>query len=558
MSTSVFGQPKAVFSEFTYEGHDSFYDEHPLSADDQTWNPILQGWSSDPSVCADDQGNYWLVTSTFSGWPGVPLYHSTDLLNWRQVGNILTRPEQLPLMGQDFGKSGIYAASMFYNRWNKTYYMITTNMGRMTLHRKPGNFIVKAKDPRGPWSDPIWLENMGGIDPSMYFERDRAYVLYCRMHNREYPGHNSIIMQEYDLRGDSVITSTARVIADKGARPEEKPTSLEGPHLYKIRSQYYLLCAEGGTELRHSEVVFRSKKLWGEYVSYASNPILTQRDLGPRKDGIYCTGHADIFQDQKGRWWSVFLGTRRIDGQLENLGRETFLMPVEWTKDGWPVITRQGEQVPAVVTIPGAKRDDSIPRGNFTVCETFDAPELAPYWMTIRSSASDLYSLTEQPSNLVLKCGPSASDASETPAFVGRRLQHHSFTATTRMTFHPEDNERAGLLLMKSEQNQYFLAVGKKYGRTVVEALRVGEAGRTESLAYHFLGEQESITLRISSADGYTFAFAYSTDDGHEWHTLIDGLDASYTATNVEGTASSFTGTLVGMYALKSTSALVK
>lgn len=125
------------------------------------------------------------------------------------------------------------------------------------------------------------------------------------------------------------------MIADRGAFPKQQPMCLEGPHLYKINGKYYLLCAEGGTELNHSEVVFRSDSLWGDYRAWEKNPILTQRTLPERKDGVYCAGHADLFQDIHGKWWSVFLASRRIDGKLENLGRETFLMPVRWTDDGW-------------------------------------------------------------------------------------------------------------------------------------------------------------------------------------------------------------------------------
>lgn len=544
---------RAVFPEFVYEGHDEFYDSHPLTAPDQAYNPILPGWYSDPSMCADGKGNYYIVTSTFGYYPGVPLFHSTDLMNWKQAGNILNRQEQLPLEGQSMGKEGIYAASMFYNRHNQTYYMITTNMGMMTIHRKPGTFVVKAKDPAGEWSDPIYLQNMGGIDPSMFFDDDgKAYVLYCRMHNSEYPGHNSIIMQEYDLENDSVITSTAKVIADKGAFPEKKPMCLEGPHLYKINGKYYLLCAEGGTEMNHSEVAFRSDSLWGEYKAWDKNPILTQRTLPTeRDDGVYCAGHADIFQDNDGGWWSVFLASRRIEGKMENLGRETFLMPVKWTADGWPLITEPDETVPLIVTIPGACRNENPSFGNFTVREDFENAVLPDYWQTLRDGASDKYSLNDNPGQLTLKCvSTSASDKSGSPAFIGRRLQHHRFAASTRIDFNPGENERAGLLLLKSENSQYFLSMTRENGQNIVEMLKVGEGGICQRMASKPVGQISKLGLRISSPTGKTFTFAYS-EDGNEWSTLIENVDASYLATNVEGTADSFTGTLIGPYAVK-------
>ena len=552
LTTTHSQEHKAVFSDFIYEGHDVYYEHHPLKQIDQAYNPILPGWYSDPSLCADGKGNYYIVTSTFGYYPGVPLFHSNDLINWRQTGSILTRPKQHPLDGQSMGKEGIYAASMFYNKFNQTYYLITTNMGRMTLHRKPGTFIVKTKDPEGAWSDPVYLQNMGGIDPSMFFDEDgRAYVLYCQMHNRDYPGHNSIIMQEYDVENDSVITSTARVIADRGAFPKQQPMCLEGPHLYKINGKYYLLCAEGGTELNHSEVVFRSDSLWGDYRAWEKNPILTQRTLPERKDGVYCAGHADLFQDIHGKWWSVFLASRRIDGKLENLGRETFLMPVRWTDDGWPVITEDDEQVPLIVTIPGTKRGTAPTFGNFIVKDNFDQLALPAYWQTVRNAATDQYSLSEQPGNLVLKCSTTtASDKNSSPAFIGRRLQHHQFTATTHISFSPTENERAGILLLKSEDYQYFLSLGHQKNENVLEVLKISEGGLTRQMATQSINGITSLHLRVSSPTGYTFTFSYS-EDGKKWITLLDGVDAGYLATKVEGTASSFTGTLVGLYATK-------
>lgn len=541
---------KALFSHFVYEGHDSAYDQEPLATDAQAYNPILPGWHSDPSVCADGKGNYYLVASTFGLYPGVSLHHSRDLLNWRQCRSILTRPQQLPLDGQNIGKEGIYAASMFFNPANATYYMITTNMGRMTHEFKPGTFVVKTTDPEGEWSDPLYLENMGGIDPSMFFDNDgKAYVIYCRMHNTDYPGHNSIIMQEYDLDADTVITSTAKVIADKGAKPKENPMCLEGPHLYKVNGKYYLLCAEGGTELGHSEVVFRSDNVWGPYEAWSKNPILTQRDLGQRDNGAYCTGHADIFQDGEGQWWSVFLGTRMIDGAYENLGRETFLLPVRWTTDGWPLILEKGESVPMIVEVPGAVRGERPTFGNFTIADDFEGPELANYWMTVRSDAKDKYSLTENPGYLTLVSDTvTASDLNGVPAFVGRKLQHHSFDASVKLNFNPRDTQKAGLLLLKSEDHQYFFAMGNEEGHKALQVIKIGQNGSPEILASTPV-EKTEVQLKVSSADGRTFDFAYSLADG-PWTPVASGIPAAYLATDVFGTASSYTGTLIGPYAV--------
>lgn len=543
-------QGKAAFSDFVYQGNDDYYTEHPLTSDCQAYNPILPGWYSDPSICADGRGNYYLTTSTFGWYPGVPLFHSRDLMNWRQLGYVLNRTEQLPLETQTMGKEGIYASSIFYNKANETYYMISTNLGLMTHYYKPGTFVVKTKDPANAWSEPIYLQGMGGIDPSMFFDDDgKAYVIYCRMRNDEYPGRNSIIMQEYDIEADTVKTETAKIIADKGAFPEQQPMCLEGPHLYKVNGRYYLLCAEGGTEMNHSEVVFRSDSIWGTYQSYSGNPILTQRDLGIRSDGVYCAGHADIFQDGEGNWWSVFLGMRLLDGKSSNLGRETFLMPVTWTDDGWPIIMRKGESVPRIITIPNTCRGDHPTFGNFSWRDDFSTEKLSIEWQMVRGDASSLYRLSD--GKLWLTCGKTASDVNATPAYLGRRLQHHQFVATTTMAFTPSEQEAAGIALIKSESRQYVMAVSKASGVEAVNLYKIGDEGRAILMASSPICHHNEITLRIVSADGRTFDFLYSLDGGKNFSTLCSNIDASYLSTNIEGTADSFTGTLIGPYVVE-------
>lgn len=545
-------QHKAVFEDFVYQGNDDYYNQHPLQADDEFYNPILPGWYSDPSICSDGKGNYFMVTSTFGYYPGVPLFHSTDMVNWRQVGHILTRPEQLPLERSSVSTGGIFAASIFYNKYNDTYYMITTNMGRM-MRGQQGNFIVKSKDPlSGEWSDPIWLEDMNGIDPSLFFDEDgKAYVVHCGMgRNAKYPGCNQMIMHEYDVQNDKVIVESATVLAEGGAFPEDQPIALEGPHLYKWNGMYYLMCAEGGTELGHSEVIFRSNDLHGKFVAWEKNPILTQRTLGDRQDGVYCTGHADIVQDPQGGWWSVFLGTRRIDGEMENLGRETFMMPVRWSDDGWPYMTQGDDQVPLILKMPGAKRSEQVTFGNFSISDDFTLTKLADYWVTAHDAATAKYSLTELPGTLVLNCDTmTLCNIQGSAAYVGRRLQHHQFRATTRMYFQPEAGEWAGMVLLKNENLQYYLAVGAES----IEVQKIGEKDAYDVLASAPLKGEKDFTLCIEGTNkGKTFDFSYSTDGGRTWNMLLAGADADYLATHYSANgSSSFTGTTVGMYAVK-------
>ncbi|MBQ3361089.1 MAG: glycoside hydrolase family 43 protein, partial [Prevotella sp.] len=196
------------------------------SSAQQLRNPIIPGFHPDPSVCrvGDD---FYLVNSSFQYFPGVPIFHSKDLVNWQQIGNVLDRESQLPLKGTS-SWLGIYAPTIRYHEG--TFYMITTNVGN------GGNFMVTAKNPAGPWSEPIWLEQQG-IDPSLWFENGKCYMVS----NPD----NTIMLCEIDPVTGKQLTESKALWRGTGGRYPE------GPHLYKKDSYYYLLISEGGTELAH-------------------------------------------------------------------------------------------------------------------------------------------------------------------------------------------------------------------------------------------------------------------------------------------------------------------
>ena len=528
----------AVFERFTYEGRDAVYAAHPLPGADAAYNPILPGWYSDPSFCTNGEGDYFLVTSTFSYFPGVPIFHSRDLVNWKQIGHVLDRPSQLTGLDRQHTSGGIFAPDIQYNPANRTYYMITTNVGT-------GNFLVKTQDPFGSWSEPILLPQVQGIDPSLFFDDDgRAYIVNnddAPGGKPEYDGHRTIRIVEYDVENDCTI-GERKVIVDKGVDPAAKPIWIEGPHLYKIDGKYFLMCAEGGTEDQHSEVIFRSDSPMGPYKPWDRNPILTQRHLDAgRRDAVTCTGHADIIRTPEGEWWGVFLGCRPTSKGFENLGRETFLMPVRWSEDGFPYFLEGDETVPVVIRRTGVTVDANPTFGNFKVEDSFDGDKLGPEWMTLRGPATGLYAL--KGGALELKCSPARATGFETPALVLRRLQHHRFNAYTRMRFTPQGSEAAGLLLYKDERHQYFLKVCLSDGEP---AICLEQSGVTLSCKA-IPGKFSTVDLCIASDDGLTFRFGDAVD-GRELRTLAANIDASYLSTAVAG---GFTGTTVGPYAVK-------
>lgn len=544
----------AVFDYFRYDGFDDYYLNNPLPGEDYAYNPILAGWYSDPSICTNGEGDYFLVTSTFVYFPGVPIFHSRDLVNWEQIGNVLDRPEQLPYLDGQRISNGIYAPDIKYNKFNKTYYMITTDVGG-------GNFFVKTQDPWGDWSDPVFLPEVKGIDPSFFFDEDgKAYIVNnddAPDGKPEYSGHRTIRCVEFDVANDCTV-GERKIIVNKGSRPENKPNWIEGPHIYKIDGTYYLMCAEGGTGVHewHSEVVFKGETPFGPFVSYEGNPILTQVGLDPaRRDPITCAGHADLVKDGNGQWWAVFLADRPYRDDFENLGRETHMLPVSWTEDGFPVILPAGESVPRIVRHEGVKRAENVTFGNFTIVDDFSSETLGDAWMTLRGPATERYSLTEIPGCLSLKCSEEKSSGAHSPAFVGRRMHHHKYTAQTRLYFDPENvGESAGMLLFKDERHQYYLKVREgvislhkvDIRMEFVPGQRPELVDLSQDLASAQIGKYRFIDLKVMS-NGDSFSFWYAPN-GKEWKQLRDKVDATYLTTL---TAGGFTGTVIALYAEK-------
>ena len=533
----------ALFDNFVYEGKDSFYIENPLQEEDMAYNPLIPGWYSDPSICTNGKGDYFLVTSTFSYYPGVPIFHSRDLLNWKQVGNVLDRPSQLVNLDRQHVSGGIFAPAIEYNPHNETYYMVTTNVGA-------GNFLVKTKDPFGDWSDPILLPQVQGIDPSIFFDDDgRAYIVNnddAPDYKPEYDGHRTIRIVEYDVENDCTI-GERRIIVDKGVHPEDKPIWIEGPHLYKINGMYYLMAAEGGTAEDHSEVIFRSEDVMGPYVAWERNPILTQRHLDPaRPNPVTCAGHADIIQDGEGQWWAVFLACRPFEDGYENLGRETFMLPVRWSEDGFPIITEGLEQVSLTVSHPGVARGKDVTFGNFMVTDDFNADTLSYDWLTLRGPADGRFSLSERRGYLRLECSSVRVEQRSVPSAVFRRIQHHCFSASTRMYFSFEnDSQAAGMLLFKDETHFYFLCVRLLDGAPHVCVEKSGSESKLIAAA-PLDGNCSFVELRIESS-GSVFDF-YFAPDGKDERLLAGNQPARYLSTAEAG---GFTGTTIGLYAVE-------
>ncbi len=501
-------------------------------------NPILAGFYPDPSICraGDD---YYLVNSTFAYFPGIPVFHSRDLVNWKQVGNVMDRNEQMNLEGLRISR-GIFAPAITYH--DGLFYVVCT------LVDAGGNFVVTAKDPAGPWSNPYWLRDVSGIDPSLFFDNDgQGYLVYNSEppNNKSlYNGHRSIKMIRFDKEKMTTV-GEPEIIVNGGTDLSKNPIWIEAPHLYHVNGWYYLLAAEGGTSWNHSAVIFRSRKVEGPYEPWERNPILTQRHLDwDRENPVACTGHADMVQTRSGEWWAVFLGTRPYEGPYFNTGRETFLAPVKW-QDGWPVINPDFEEVQYSYLVPETSELSKSPiplSGNFTHREEF-RDSLEQGWLFLRNPKDAWYSFEK--GSLHMKLRPETIAGKMNPSFIGKRQTHHIGYASTALEFNPKHPfEKAGLSVFQNESHYYFLCKSiDQAGKGVIQLYKSGENGE-EMIAEEKGPGPESVILKIVSR-GNLYDFLFSTD-GKDWIPVKRDVDATFLSTE---TAGGFVGCIYGLYA---------
>ena len=440
-------------------------------------NPVLSGMHPDPSICrvGDD---FYLACSSFEYFPGVPIFHSRDLVSWRPIGHALTRRSQLDLAGAR-SSGGIYAPTLRHHEG--VFSLVTTHVDR-------GNFVVTATRPQGPWSDPHWLDGEG-IDPSLAFLDDRVY--YTRNGPGSDPHHPFVYQANLVWDGVPGLARRPRVIwrGTGGIWPE-------APHLYRRGRWYYLVTAEGGTSYGHSVVVARSRRPYGPFAPSPHGPLLTHRNR-PRHP-IQATGHADLVELDDGTTWAVLLGIRPTARRNHHLGRETFLAPVTWNADDWPrmgpvELRMEGPDLPRRPVPATHERDEFAQR------------TLATGWVFVRNPSRRDWSLRQRPGCLRLRGSRWSLSDVASPALVCRRQQHFDVTAATQMEFEPRrSNEEAGLCIRANEEFHVTLVVGLgERGREL--RLVQARAGRPRMLGRGPLGRGPVTLVIEATADAYAF-----------------------------------------------------
>jgi alpha-N-arabinofuranosidase len=477
-------------------------------------NPIIPGYHPDPSICRVND-DYYLVNSSFHYFPGVPIYHSTDLVNWELIGHCLSRSEQVDLSGANFG-SGIFAPTIRYN--NGTFYMITTNVSH------DGNFIVYTDNPANEWSNPIKVEQ-GGIDPSLFFENGKCYMV-------SNPDGYLTLCEINPLTGETLSPSRKLWTGTGGRYPE-------GPHIYKKDGYYYLLISEGGTEYAHNITIARSRDIYGPYESNPANPILTHCNQIGQNNQIQGTGHADLVQAPDGSWWMVCLAFRTQSGNHHLLGRETFLTPVRWDDDAWPVVNGNGTiQLEMCADLPNQISQQT----SLSFKQNISAKHhLDNNWVYLRKKVDENYKYTD---NSIRLYGTQESlNSPEYPTFIGRPLQNINFSATTNLRLNGNNTgDKAGLSLFMDANSHYDISIRQNLN------------GKNEVVVEYWLGELHHIecaielssnkcALRVSGNEGY-YTFYYS-ENNRDYRQLAK-MDVKYLSSE---TAGGFTGIMIGLFA---------
>jgi len=478
-------------------------------------NPIISGFHPDPSICrfGDD---YYLVNSSFEYFPGVPIFHSKDLVHWQQIGYCLTRKSQLNL-DRMRSSGGIYAPTIRYH--DGTFYMVTTLVGG------GGNFYVTAKNPAGPWSDPVWLDKEG-IDPSLFFDDDGT-VYYTRHQGM---GDGYIAQSKLNLQTGKLEGELKEIWRGTGG------IWPEGPHLYKFDGKYFLMIAEGGTSYGHKVTVARSDSPWGPFVPDPKNPILTHSNHPDNP--IQATGHADLVETPDGLWM-VCLGIRPQGGQFHHLGRETFLAPVAWSEDGWPVVNKSN---PLQFEMPSP----NIPEHTWSeekAKDDFKEDHLGFEWNFLRNPIEENYSLTERRGYLRLKGSSITLSEQDSPSFVARRQTDLDFKASAQIDFQPQhENEEAGLVLRGNDKNHCEIGVALKNGKRNIFLRKIIDGKSVEPIHYEEIGKGDLLLIVQGSPLEYRFSYR---EGEHSSKEIGTALTRDLSSEKIGG----FTGVYIGVYA---------
>ena len=488
-------------------------------------NPVLRGFCPDPSIIRVST-DYYIATSTFEWWPGVRLFHSTDLANWEQLPSPIQRVSQADLRG-DPTSGGIWAPCLTYDgSWFYLVYTdVKTKKGR--FYNTP-NYVIRTKDIRGVWSEPVYLNSIG-FDPSLFHDNDGKKYLVNMIN-----GFKGILVQEYDPEAGKLIGERKKIF--EGTRFGYT----EGPHIYHIGDWYYLIVAEGGTGYDHCVTMARSKSVWGPFEVDPNNPVLTSDSSDPL--ALQKCGHADIVDTPNGEWYMAHLCARpneTVGGCL--LGRETALQKMDW-QDGWLRLVGGGNKAKKSVPLPAGALTKQAAGHAFR--DDFDGRRLSVKYDNPRIPASGFASLQARPGWLRL-IGQESLNSLHNVSLIALRQQELNATASTIMEFEPAYPEQmAGLAYVYDAFNFYLLAKTVSEDGQPVLVLLKSDGGIITDLVEPVPVPEGKLGLRAASSECGTVQFSWK-HEGSGWQYVGDAQPlALLTDEHCRG----FTGAQFGMY----------
>ena len=499
-------------------------------------NPILKGFNPDPSICrvGDD---YYIATSTFEWFPGIQIYHSKDLKNWKLIAQPLNRVSQLDLKGVP-DSCGCWAPCLSHS--NGKFYLVYTNVKSFDgVWKDTPNYVVTSTEITGEWSEPVYL-NSSGFDGSIFHDEGKIWYTNMRVDHRNNKFFGGIELQEYD-------ENTKRLIGEACfLTPGTKLGLSEGPHLYKRAGYYYLMLAEGGTEYGHAETILRSKNIMGPYEEHPENPIMTCKDY--ENHPIQKSGHASLVETQNGDWYIVFLLGRPLSPRGRCvLGRESGIEEIKWVND-WPYLNTNNS-LPRV-QIPMPKLEEFV-FDEVIEHDGFDTNELDINFQSLRVPRSDNWvSLIERPGYLRLK-GKESLSSTHSQALIARRLQHFNAEVSTCLEFDPKTfQQMAGLVIYYNTGHYHYLHLTRNGSDKILSILSCDNFDSIEQNEKVDVTGHERIVLKaVIKSD--QLQFFYSVDE-ESFKALGEVLDMSilsddYVRDGSERYRPAFTGCFVGM-----------
>lgn len=468
-------------------------------------NPILSGCYPDPSICRVDD-DYFLVTSSFAMHPGLPLHRSRDLQTWEPIGHVLAGDSWIGLDGFD-SSDGIWAPTIRHHR-GLFYVVFTLARGRTGV----ATYVCTASDPAGHWTlDEV--KGAEGIDPSLFFDEDGT-CWFSAARDAIDPaayGPGEIWVQQFDAASRTLVGRRRAVWHGALTR-----TWVEAPHIYREGNRYHLIAAEGGTEYHHAITAASAAHPLGPYTTDPRSPLLTHRHLG-HGSPIENVGHGDVVRAPDGTPWGVVLGVRPVEG-FHTLGRETFLVPMEWDEDG-PVFA------------PGT--------GTVTLGPVSEPDPRSPAWVSLRGPVDAEF----LPDCVAL--APSAVTLADAgvPGFLAVRQSEHAFEFAATVEMPRGEGQRVGIFAFQNERHHIGVVAEQSGDTTVVRVVAVD--GDSESVLAE-ASSSESVRMRIVAAPtSYRFeAFSAAMSPGG-----MAGISTTvpHSALSTE-LAGGFVGVLLGLF----------